>query len=182
MRVACVPARTLTSFPYRTFVPMPTHFLPDEQGLTTRPDLINVLGILTFINSGFFILIYGIGALGMAAVAQTPVEEFIALVRESAGAYLQPAQLDEMDGLIRILHTHGAALMLIYLVRTILRLIGSVGIWQGRRDGFHLYAGAQLVGLFVPHLILPWALLGFFGPLMTVGITALYGSQYKRLG
>jgi hypothetical protein len=161
---------------------MATHFLPDEQGVTTRPDLINVLGILTFINSGFFLLIYGFGALGMLAVAQTPVEDFIALVHQSAGAYLQADQLEQMDGLIRILHSHGAALMGIYLLRTILRLIGAVGIWQGKRSGFHLYAGAQFLGLFVPHLILPWALLGFFGPLMTVAVTALYGSQYKRLG
>jgi hypothetical protein len=54
-------------------------------------------------------------------------------------------------------------------------------LWRGRRSGFHLYAGAQLLGLFLPHVILPLSLLGFFGPLMTVGITALYGSQYKRL-
>jgi hypothetical protein len=162
--------------------PMASYFLPDEEGNTSRPDLFNVLGILTFINSGVFVLIYGIGALGMAAVAQTPVEEFIALVHESAGAYLQADQLEQMDGVIRILHAHGVALMGIYLVRTLLRLIGAIGIWQGRRSGFHLYAGAQLLGLFAPHIILPWALLGFFGPLMTVAITALYGSQYKRLG
>jgi ABC-type spermidine/putrescine transport system permease subunit II len=96
-------------------------------------------------------------------------------------SYMPSERFDEMEGLVRILHASGVQLMLIYLLRTVLRLIGAIGLWRGRQSGFHLYAGAQLLGLFLPHVILPLSLLGFFGPLMTVGITALYGSQYKRL-
>jgi hypothetical protein len=158
-----------------------THFLPDEAGETKRPDLIAALGILTFINTGFFILIYGIGLLGMLGVSQVPVEEFLSMVETSMSSYMPSERFDEMEGLVRILHASGVPLMLIYLLRTVLRLIGAIGLWRGRRSGFHLYAGAQLLGLFLPHVILPLSLLGFFGPLMTVGITALYGSQYKRL-
>ncbi len=157
------------------------HFLPDEAGETKRPDLITALGILTFINTGFFILIYGIGLLGMLGVSQMPVEEFLRIVEESMSSYMPSERFDEMEGLVRILHASGVQLMLIYLLRTVLRLIGAIGLWRGRQSGFHLYAGAQLLGLFLPHVILPLSLLGFFGPLMTVGITALYGSQYKRL-
>jgi hypothetical protein len=62
------------------------HFLPDEAGETKRPDLITALGILTFINTGFFILIYGIGLLGMLGVSQMPVEDVLRIVEESRAA------------------------------------------------------------------------------------------------
>ncbi|MEZ4739277.1 MAG: hypothetical protein R2818_07930 [Flavobacteriales bacterium] len=158
-----------------------THFLPDASGSTKRPDIISGLGILTFINSGMFIIIYAFGLFGMMAVAQMPVDEFIAVMYDGAGKYLEAEQLDMLDELARILHSSGVTLMLIYLVRTIARLIGAVGMWRGRKVGFHIYAVAQLVGLFLPHIILPWSFLGIFGPLMTVGMTAAYGSQLKRM-
>ena len=158
-----------------------TQFLPDDAGETKRPDLINVLGILTFINSGIFILVYGIGLLGMVGVSQMPVDEFVTLVMDAAGSYLPDEGKEQFDAIARILHASGTTLMLIYLLRTVARLIGALGIWKGKRSGFFLYAGAQLAGLFLPHLILPWSMLGVFGPLMTVAITALYGTQLKRL-
>lgn len=160
---------------------MATHFLPDESGSTKRPDVISVLGILTFINTGVFIFIYLFGMLGMGAVAQMPVEEFTQLVREGAGKYMQEEQLFMLDEMVVVLHSSGVLLMGIYLVRTIVRFVGTIGIWRGRKVGFYIYAGAQLIGLFIPHLILPWSMLGVFGPLMTVAITAIYGSQLKRL-
>ena len=159
-----------------------THFLPDDAGETKRPDLINVLGILTFINAGVFILIYAIGLIGMVGVSQMPVDEFVTLVMDAAGTYLPDEGKEQFDAIARILHASGTTLMLIYLLRTVARLMGAIGIWRGKRSGFYLYAGAQLVGLFLPHIVLPWSLLGTFGPLMTVAITALYGSQLKRLG
>jgi hypothetical protein len=54
-------------------------------------------------------------------------------------------------------------------------------MWRGKAVGFQLYAGAQLIGIFAPHLILPWAYLGVGGPLLAVGMTALYGTKLKRL-
>lgn len=160
---------------------MPTHFLPDEEGNTKRPDLINVLGSLSFINTGLFLLFYALGALGMLAVGQLPLEEFMAQVRDSA-SWMEEEQFAQMEPLMRILHGQGAALMGLLWLRTLLRLLGTIGIWRGHRSGFHLYAAAQLGGIFLPHLILPWSYLGVGGPLMAVAVTALFGTQYKRLG
>ncbi len=159
---------------------MATHFLPDEHGDTKRPDLISALGLLTFVNAGAFLLVYMFGAIGMLAVAQLPYMEFQAMVREGA-SWMEPDQFDAMEPVLLILHEHGAALMGLYWLRTLIRLVGAIGIWRGRRSGFHLYATAQMAGIFLPHLILPWALLGIGGPLVTVAVTALYGTQYKRL-
>lgn len=158
-----------------------THFLPDEAGETKRPDLISVLGLLTFINTGIFILVYGITLLGMMGVSQMPEEEFVSTILEATGDFLPTEGREQFEAMARILHANGVALMFIYLARTVARLIGAIGIWRGRRNGFYLYAGAQLIGLFLPHFILPWSMIGFFGPLMTVAITALYGTQLKRL-
>lgn len=158
-----------------------TTYLPDASGSTKRPDLISVLGILTFINTGLFILIYLLGMLGMTAMGRIPLEEFVQLMNDAAAQYLQGDQAAMLEEMAVILHSSGVTLMLIFLVRTVVRLIGMVGIWKGQKNGFYLYAGAQLVGLFAPLLVLPASFLGVFGPLMTVAVTALYGSQLKRL-
>ncbi|MBK8226704.1 MAG: hypothetical protein IPK70_05960 [Flavobacteriales bacterium] len=160
---------------------MANTFLPDESGSVERPGLIAGLGIATFINTGLFTLVYGVGILGMLAVQQMPFDEFNGLF-DDARTMLGDEDPDSFDAMIAILHGHGPALMGVFFLRTVLRLVGAIGIWRGRRNGFYLYAGAQLLGIFAPHLYLPWDMLGVFGPLMAVGITAAYGSQLKRLG
>ena len=156
-------------------------FLPDASGSTKRPDVISALGLLTFINTGLFILIYLVALFGMMQVAQLPQDEFAEMIHDAAGRYMPQEEMFQLDELVRVLHGSGAVLMLIYLLRTVVRLIGAVGMWRGRKSGFYLYAAAQWLGLFAPHLILPWSMLGVFGPLMTVAITAAYGSQLKRM-
>ena len=156
-------------------------FLPDENGNTTRPELIKVLGPFTFVNTGFFMLLYGLMIMAMLVIREMPAEEFVAMIRQSAERFMAGEDMDEMESIARIFHEHGVLLMGIYFVRTVVRFIGALGIWRGRRSGFQLYAVAQLGGLFAPHLILPWSMLGVFGPLLTVGMTARYGSQLKRM-
>ena len=158
-----------------------TQFMPDASGSTKRPDVISVLGLFTFLNTGFFILLYLFGMLGMFAIGKMPVDEFAQLMHDTAGKYMPEDQMFMIDELARVFHTNGVLLMGIYLLRTGVRLTGAIGIWRGQKRGFYIYAGAQLIGLFAPHIVLPWSLLGVLGPLMTVGITAIYGSQLKRL-
>jgi len=158
-----------------------TTFLPDANGSTKRPDVISVLGLFTFLNAGLFILIYVIGMFGMMAIGKMPADEFAQLMHDAAGKYMPEEQMFIIDDLSRVLHSSGLLLMGIYLLRTGIRLFGAIGIWRGKKQGFYIYASAQLIGLFAPHIVLPWSLLGVFGPLMTVAITAIYGSQLKRL-
>lgn len=160
---------------------MAATFLPDTSGSTKRPDVLTVLGILTFINTGLFTLIYGIGLLGMLQVQQMPYADFLAIFQEGAMKFMPEEDVELLELVIPVLHASGAALMGIYLLRTVLRLLGAIGIWRGRKTGFYLYSAAQLLGIFAPHLILPWELLGVAGPVLTVAVTALYGSQLKRL-
>lgn len=159
---------------------MASHFLPDEQGSTERPGLIFGLGIFSFINTGLFLLAYGLGIFGMLALQQMPLEE-VSSVFDQVRALMPEGDAEQVDAIVPILHANGALLMGILFVRTLLRLIGAVGIWRGRKSGFHLYAAAQLLGIFAPHIVLPWSMLGIMGPLLAVITTAAYGSQLKRM-
>jgi len=158
-----------------------TDFLPDESGSTKRPDLISGLGMLTFVNTGLFILLYVLMLVAMLGARQMPEDEFVALFTQSAGQYVSGDELAQVEAIVRIFHVSGVALMLIYLARTVGRLVGAIGMWRGRKRGFYIYAVSQLVGLFAPHLILPWSMLVVFGPMLAVGMTAAYGSQLKRM-
>lgn len=184
---SCEPFMLLLACPLRasaaTFAPpmATSFFLPDDTGSTKRPDVISVLGLLTFINTGISILMYLVMLLAFTMAGQMPEGEFITLFMDAAKQYLSGDDLDRMEGLVRIFHAHGVAIMGIYLVRTVGRLVGAIGMWRGRKMGFYVYATAQLVGLFAPHLFLPWEMLGVFGPLLAVGMTAAYGSQLKRM-
>jgi len=160
-----------------------THFLPDANGSTERPALISALGVLTFINCGFFVLVYALGLITMAAIQQIPLAEYQAMVADQIAAMPMTADLPEqrVHYIAELMHRSGTALMFILLVRTALRLYGAVGMWRGPRAGCHLYAAAQLVGNFAPHLVLPFEFLRIGGPLLAVATTALYGTQRHRL-
>ncbi|MBP6390263.1 MAG: hypothetical protein KA352_05170 [Flavobacteriales bacterium] len=164
---------------------MANHFLADETGSTQRPDMVSGLGILSFINCGFFLLLYGFGAMAMLGIRSVPEEEFISMLTAQADQFKAmmgegaEAQLEEIG---TMLYHSGAVLMFLLLVRTVARFIGAIGMWQGKRSGFNIYAGAQVVGIFLPHIVLPLKYLGFFGPMMALALVALYGTQRKRMG
>lgn len=148
---------------------------------TGRPQLITNLGILTFINTGFFVLVYGMGVLGMAGVQSMPRDEFDSIVQPQLDRYFSGPQMEDALLMMDVVYQHGFALMGILFLRTLLRLAGALGMWRGRMWGFYLYAFAQLASIFAPHLILPWKFLGLGGPLVAVAMTALYGTQRRFL-
>jgi len=158
-----------------------THFLPNESGSTTRPDLLSFLAVMGFLNCAFFGILYALGLPTMLVLSSMPLDEYLDLVSAQMAATPMAVGPEEVIWFAGLLHAHGAALMGILLLRTILRLVGILGMWRGRKLGFHIYAAAQLLGIFAPHIVLPWSLLGMGGPLLAVGMTALYGTQVKRL-
>lgn len=163
---------------------MPAQYQPDGTGSTARPTVISVLGLLSFINTGAFLLIYGLGWVAMSAVGSIPYDEFAAQAEEAIAPLrdgMPEADQAELDTLLPLLHENGALLLAMLFLRTIARLIGTIGIWRAKRSGFHIYAAAQIIGIFLPMVVLPWSHIGVFGPLMAVGMTAAFGSQLKRL-
>jgi hypothetical protein len=146
-----------------------------------RPRLIRDLGIVSFLNTGFFAFLYGVGMLFSVGIQQMPYTEFEAGMRPQLELYSGGEDIGPMLEMMAIYHAHGVALMALLFLRTVARLVGVWGLWNGRTWGFHVYAAAQLAGIFLPHLILPWKMLGLGGPLLAIGMTALYGTQRKFL-
>jgi hypothetical protein len=157
-------------------------FLPDESGSTRRPDLLAFLAVLGFLNTAFFGMIYAIGVLTMLVLAQMPLDEYLELFTKQMASWPSEMEPDQMLWLAELLHAHGALLMGVLLARTVARFVGIFYMWRGRKLGFHIYAASQLIGIFAPHIVLPLSLLGVGGPLLAVGMTALYGTQVKRMG
>ncbi len=144
-----------------------------------KPSLLPVLLVLSYINTGFFALFYLIAIFAMMAVQSLPFDEFQARIEEQLATLPQSEDLVGIQDLFGLLHAHGVALFIILFLRTALRLVGVIMMHQRRYTGFHVYAAAQLLGLFAPFIIHPWSMFGIFGPIMTVLMVALYGSQRK---
>src|SRR5436190_13291650 len=159
--------------------------MDNEQPTATtiaNPSMLRALLIVSTINTSLWAVIYGISLLFMNVVGGMPYPDYEALFQQGANQWGVDAEALARSGeVLRIIHDHGAALFGSLFARTVARLIGVVLMWRGRLMGFHVYTIAQLAGIFLPHLVLPWAYLGFFGPLMAVGMAALYGSQRQLL-
>lgn len=148
---------------------------------TTDPSMLRGLLLVSTLNTSLCVLAYGIGLLSMGVIARLPYAEYEALFNQQGAGLFDPEVMERSGEVLRIMHEHGVALLGLLLARTLVRLLGVVLMWRGRAIGFHIYAVAQLGGIFLPHLVLPWAYLGFLGPLLSVAMTALYGSQVKQL-
>ncbi|MCB9170691.1 MAG: hypothetical protein H6594_10125 [Flavobacteriales bacterium] len=159
-------------------------FPPDDTGTAKRPDVITGLGILSFVNIGLFLVIYTLGLFSMMGLRSMPEDEFISTVQDSMAKFSIPMPDDTMaqvDEVMHIIYASGVLLMALYLLRTIARLIGVLGIWRGRRQGLTIYAVAQIGGIFLPHLVLPFKYMGLVGPLLAVGMVVLYSTQRRSL-
>jgi hypothetical protein len=146
-----------------------------------KPTLLPVLLVLSYINTGFFLLLYTIGLFAMLGIQALPYDEFQARIQDQLAGFPQTEELENMEEVLMLLHASGALLFTILLARTVVRMVGVVMMHRRRLTGFHVYAAAQLLGLFAPFIVLPWSMLGIFGPLMVVLMVALYGSQRKWL-
>ncbi|MEO8066087.1 MAG: hypothetical protein ABI599_00200 [Flavobacteriales bacterium] len=163
---------------------MPVQYQPDALGNTQRPGLVTFLGILSFINTGGFLLLYGFAWWGMSALSSVPYEEFAAKVEEAMEPMRQSVPEEkyaQIDTIMPIMYNTGALLCALLFLRTLVRLVGTIGIWRAKRGGFFIYAVAQIGGIFLPMVLQAWSMVGVFGLFMSVAMTAAFGSQLKRL-
>ncbi|MCB0792498.1 MAG: hypothetical protein H6595_03290 [Flavobacteriales bacterium] len=156
----------------------------DENVNGKRPDMITGLGVLSFVNIGLFLIVYLLGLFAMMGMRSMPEEQFISTVQDSMARFndMFPEEtMSQVDEVMHIIYSSGVLLMGLYLLRTIVRLVGVVGMWRGRKQGFATYAIAQVGGIFLPHLVLPLKYMGLFGPLLALAMVVLYGTQRKHL-
>lgn len=137
------------------------------------------LCIASFINQGIVFPLYLFGILGALAIHGKSVEEVQHLLEVSMAGMLSPEQQAALMTYTDMIRLHGVALMCAFALRTLVRFIGTLRMWHGWRDGFHIYTSAQLLGVLIPILIAGSETFGFFGFLLAVNWCYLYFTQLK---
>ena len=139
------------------------------------------LCVASFINQGVVFPLYLSGILLAYVMHGMPLEEVRNLVATTYSNWLPPDRLEAMQTYVGSLREHGVALMSIFAARTLVRFVGTLRMWQGRKDGFHIYTSAQLLGMLVPMLVdAPdtFNVLGFF---LALNWCYLYFTQRNAL-
>lgn len=139
------------------------------------------LCIASFVNQAVVFPLYLIGVLGAYAVQHTPEQELQNLITTFYAKLLQPEQQEAMHAYISMLRAHGVALMGVFALRTLARFVGTYRMWQGWKDGFHIYTSAQLLGMLVPMLIAGPKSLNILGFFIALNWCYLYFTQRKVL-
>jgi hypothetical protein len=150
-------------------------------GAWERPRLLARLCVASFINQGVVFPLYLLGMLGAWLVQGMPEQEVEALVAQTWARVLDPAQQQAMQGYMAIMRAHGVALMGVLAARTLVRAVGTFRLWQGRRDGLHIYISAQLLGMLLPMLVAGPGTFNFFGFLIALNWCWLYFTQRHAL-
>lgn len=139
------------------------------------------LCVASFINQGVVFPLYLIGVLGAYAMQHMPEEEVHALITTFYAGWLQPAQQEALQAYIAVLRAHGMALMGVFALRTLVRFTGTLRMWQGWKDGFHIYTTAQLLGVLAPMLIAGKGAFNLLGFIIALNWCYLYFTQRKAL-
>ena len=139
------------------------------------------LCVASFVNQGVAFPLYLIGILGAYAVQHMPEEEVRDLITTVYSKWLRPEQQEAMQTYISMLRLHGVALMGVFALRTLARFVGTYRMWQGWKDGFHIYTSAQLLGMLVPILIAGPKSLNILGFFIALNWCYLYFTQRKAL-
>ena len=151
-----------------------------------RPTFLTVLCILTFIGSG-----WGLINNLFQLVMFTP-ERLVAQIQQitnMAGAEAQPSWFSSiMSSSLEVLQTtimHGKAIYSLAALCAVISLIGAFMMYKLKRNGFSLYAIAQIGQLFILPIYSGWnnvvlismAMSGFLALVFII----LYGLNYSKL-
>lgn len=123
-----------------------------------RPTFLTVLCILTFIGSGLTTLVFLLGTMFIGAVAG---------ILSSIG----------MAELV----TGGAALFAVLTVLSAASLFGALQMWKLKKMGFYLYTGANIIGVFVPMMMVSAISFSAMDLLFPVVFIVLYGLNLKHM-
>lgn len=148
---------------------------------TERNDMITGLGIISFINTGLFLLLYGIGILAMGTLKDMPQEQYDEVMTTAMEKYFQGDQLEEIMSMMQLVKDQGVTLMLLLFALTAFRLFSVFRMWRMQRSGFMMYAGAQVARVLAPVILMGAAFMSWFGAFMAAVMVVLYYTQLKHM-
>jgi len=132
-----------------------------QQNQKTRPTLLTVIGILSFIGLGYRILTGLINAaLGSATSSIAPFlsdvfenEVDLSDVPESMQGFIASI----FDAVTKLL-TNVTGIYLTVVLLSVIALLGVIMMWQLRRSGFYMYAASRSLIAFVPFIFIGYNL------------------------
>ncbi len=154
---------------------------PIPPGEGVRPKTLTWLCVASFANQGLVFPLYLMGILAAVALKGMPTEEIRHLVETTYAALIRSAAQDELMAYIELMKAHGVALMGVFALRTLARFVGTLRMWQGWKDGFHIYTMAQLLGVLLPILVAGPKMFSFIGFILALNWCYLYFIHRKIL-
>lgn len=150
-------------------------------GTWLRPRGLARLCITSFIYQGVVFLYY-LGELLVALHYRPMSAEAVRNEASAMGRLLVPEQdLEPLLAYAEILRTSGLLLVGVFLLRTVARFVGTLRMWQGWRDGFHIYTMSQLLGCLLPIVIAGPRLFSVLGFLLVLNWCYFYFLLRKTL-
>ncbi|MCL2413696.1 MAG: hypothetical protein FWC94_00365 [Bacteroidales bacterium] len=140
-----------------------------EQNKPKRSTLLTVFLVLTFIGSGLSLLSNGTFALLFSHMIDLMHD---LADSETWGAVFNDASIAQAEKLGVLGYALPAILYLF-------SLIGAVLMWKLNKRGFHLYATAQIIILFVPMMVGTGNFPGIFPTLLTALFIFVYARELK---
>ncbi len=134
----------------------------------SRPELLNILCILTFIGSG------------LSAVANF----IIYLTIDKFSAYYENGDLDFFTGNmdinpLELLTDVNPTFFVLQAIVFSLSFYGAFLMWNLKKKGFHFYSIAQLILIIISQIYLPRLPFPFLELLITVAFITLYARNLK---
>jgi hypothetical protein len=139
--------------------------LPATGAKDKRPNLLTVLCILTFIGSG------------MNAFSNLMVFIFFDASMSVAAQLVKSLNVPGMELFLDARPAYFAATAAI----NALAVAGAIRMWQMRKQGFHIYAVAQILVILAPMYFFRLPGPDFFSIILSGGFVLLYGSMLKKM-
>jgi hypothetical protein len=150
-----------------------TDYNTNAPATTTRPTLLTVLCILSFIG-GAWGIISGIQSLTSNSAAEmAEMQAQMDEARSQMGDEASGMVGGMMDGAMEIAQKAAENAVPIGITTIVLALVSILGVWQMwnlKKSGFYLYTVAALLGLAVPLFFMGFSMMA----LMSVGIAGIF--------
>lgn len=147
--------------------------LPPASG-SQRPRTLTWLCIASFANQALVFPLYLLGVGVAWYLKGQSVEAIEGMMNTAYARFIQPDQREQLLQMAPVLKQHGVALMAVFALRTAARFVGTLRMWQGWKDGFHIYTSAQLLGMLLPILLIGPKGINFIGFILALNWCYLY--------
>lgn len=144
---------------------------PEQQ---ERPRTLTWLCVASFANQAVVFPLYLLGFGAAWYLKGQSVEAIEEMMNTAYARFIQPDQREQLLKLAPLVKEHGVALTAVFAARTAARFVGTLRMWQGWKDGFHIYTTAQLLGMLVPILIAGPVTINFIGFILALNWCYLY--------